>query len=230
MFKTFKKCIDIYIAPSSLIKCKLIEGGFRQDKIRVKPNFVDIKTAGLNHSSQNFAVYMGRLSKEKGVSFLIDAWMELKDISLKIIGTGPLEEKLRTIVDKKGMHNIDFLGYISGAERFDILSRAMFLTFPSECYESFGLSIIESYACGVPVIGTDLEGIDELIINGRTGYLFKKKSVSDLVAKINLLKENPDLLLCLREQSLEFFLEKFAPEVSVREMRSLMNSIKTDIQ
>lgn len=224
VLKTFKKRIDIYIAPSALIKRKLIEGRFPPDKIRVKPHFVDVPAPAQNLPYRNYAVYMGRLSQEKGVAFLIDAWAEVKDIDLKIVGTGPLEFCLRTQVENQGITNIEFLGYIAGEKRFEILRQAMFLIFPSECYESFGLAIIESFACGVPVIGTDLEGIDELIIAGRTGFRFEKRNLADIVEKINCLKNDPELVNCLKKQSFEFYKERYSPEVSIRKIKAIMGN------
>ena len=100
--------------------------------------------------------------------------------NLKIAGTGPLEDELKDYTKSNNVTNVEFLGYKSGKELTDLVENAYFIIVPSEWYENNPMTIIEGYAAGVPVIGTNIGGIPEIIEEGVTGYLFTPANSVDL--------------------------------------------------
>lgn len=136
-----------------------------------------------NKSKGNYFLFFGRLSKEKGVKTLIKAW-ETADLSskLKIVGTGEQYSYLSSQHNK----NIEFLGFKTGQELRNLIKNASFIVVPSEWYENNPLTIIEAYANGKPVIGANIGGITELIVDKKTGFLFKMGDVKELSEKLKI--------------------------------------------
>lgn len=167
----------------------------------------------ITKSERKYFIYLGRLSYEKGLITLIMAFSKLKDIKLKIVGTGPQETLLKDIVLEKGANNIEFAGFKSGDELTSIISNASFNIVPSEWWENNPLSIIEAYSVGVPVIGANIGGIPEIIIEGETGYLFEMKNVdclTEIITKSNSLSNEE--YITLANHSIKFAQDKFNKE------------------
>ena len=135
-------------------------------------------------------LYLGRLSNEKGIKTLIDVFRKKSHLCLKIVGTGIAEDELKEYVRKLGLSNIEFLGFVSGEKLLNIVSAARFTMVPSEWYENNPLSIIESLALGTPVIGSDIGGLPELIVEGKNGFLHNPK---DELSLKEALKRAEDL-------------------------------------
>lgn len=138
----------------------------------------------------SYYLYYGRLSHEKGLPILIQTFADMPELSLKIVGAGPIEKDLKDICAEKQACNIEFLGYKTGDELFDIIRRAKFVCVPSECYENNPMTIIESYTLRTPVIGSDLGGIVEIIDDGVTGYKFVPSdmvSFKDAIARAEIM-------------------------------------------
>lgn len=130
---------------------------------------------------ENYFLYFGRISKEKGIHTLIKVMEAFPHIHLKIVGTGPLLQELKS----NSPDNISFLGFKEGEELKELISKSLFVVVPSEWYENNPLTIIESMTLGTPVIGSNIGGIPELIQNNITGYLFSPGSVEELTKVIN---------------------------------------------
>ena len=133
---------------------------------------------------EKYFLFFGRLSREKGVRTLLEAFMDLPDCRLKVVGTGPKEEELRTFVRTNGMKNVEFLGYKRGKELQDLVAGAYFVIVPSECYENNPMTIIEAYSVGTPVIGAKIGGIPEIVVEGETGYQFVSGDSRDLKVQV----------------------------------------------
>ncbi|MDH3644555.1 MAG: glycosyltransferase, partial [Gammaproteobacteria bacterium] len=145
---TWKKAVDRYVAPSQFLKQKLVEGGFPEDAISVKPHFV-AHDPGTGAGSGNYALYVGRLSPEKGVQCLLDAWALLPDqLELKFLGDGPLADTVAAAASANA--RIEWLGHQPAATVHTMMKEAKFLIVPSIWYEPFGLCVIESFANGTP--------------------------------------------------------------------------------
>ena len=134
------------------------------------------KVEDYSSTKGDYIFFFGRISEEKGILTLLNAIKQVPDIKLKLAGTGPLLEQLKPQCPP----NAEFLGFKQGEELRELIHNASFVVVSSECYENNPMTIIESYMIGTPVIGSDLGGIPELIIENKTGYTFKPKSSDDL--------------------------------------------------
>ncbi len=180
---TWRNAVSRYIALSEFARNKFIEGGLPAERIVVKPNFVE-PDPGIGDAHREVALFVGRLSHEKGLDVLIDAWEGLDNPPpLHILGTGPMEGALR----ERTKDNPDILleGNRPAAEMMEFMKRARFLVFPSICYEAFGRVAVEAFACGTPVVASRLGSMQELVRDGKTGILFSPGDAADLQAKIS---------------------------------------------
>ena len=183
-----KSYVDRYIVLSHFAREKFIRGGIPEGQISYKPNFIADPLQGVSAADQTErkALYVGRLSREKGLPTLMNAWKNI-DYPLSIIGDGDMGSSLRD----QARNNIQFQGYLSRQDCLSAISKSSFLVFPSECYEGFPLSILETMALGRPVLASDLGARSELIEDGKTGLLYKAGCVEDLRRKAQMLIENP---------------------------------------
>lgn len=164
----------------------------------------------INKFERKYFLYFGRLSHEKGLVTLINAFSHIRDLKLVIAGTGPQETYLKDKVQNLGCDNIEFVGFKSGEDLNSIISNASFNIVPSEWWENNPLSIIEAYSMGIPVIGANVGGIPEIIVEGETGFLFEMKNVEDLlkvIIKANSLSS--DDYNSMSYNTIEFASQKF---------------------
>ncbi|MCF0231375.1 MAG: glycosyltransferase [Enterococcus sp.] len=193
--------IDTIIAPSEFMRQKLIQGGFDSKKITTIPNCISVTEADIVASygspiDGKYFLYFGRISKEKGVEDIIDAFNKAcpglsKDYKLVIAGEGDLLGYLKEKVS--GLSNIKnrivFAGYKIGQELSAYIQNARFSLLASRWYENAPYQILESYSFGTPVLGSKIGGIPELIADGKTGYLFESGNVNQIgQAMINTYK------------------------------------------
>jgi glycosyltransferase involved in cell wall biosynthesis len=221
---TWKNAVDLYITPSESARRKFIEGGLPAEKIVVKPHFLPTDP-GVGTGDGNYAVFVGRLSFEKGIETLLAAWKELRArLPLKIIGDGPLADEVRDAVMTDP--RIEWLGRKSLNEIYDIVGRAKMLIFPSQCYETFGRVAIEAYARGTPVVATDHGAMADVVDQGRTGLRFAPGSPRDLADRVQELLDQPARLAHMREQARREFETKYtAPSNYERLMRIYEDAI-----
>lgn len=183
-------------------------------------------STNVGKSDNKYFLYYGRLSYEKGLFTLIKAFSQLKDITLKIVGTGPQEAKLKEVTFKERADNIDFVGYKSGEELKSIVSNAFFTIVPSEWYENNPMTVIESYSAGVPVIGTNVGGIPEIIIEGETGFLFEMKNVNQLIETVmkanNLLSQEYERM---SDQATKYANDNFSKELYVQKLINFYSEV-----
>jgi len=196
------------------------------DKIIHLYNFYpDLNQTEINTKKGNYILYFGRLSAEKGVETLFDAWlMKERKSQLKIVGTGELYEEL----NKKSIGNstIEMLGFKSGDELNTLIKEASFIIVPSEWYENNPLTIIEAYANGKPVIGSNVGGIPEIINDGDTGFLFDMGSVNDLSDKItNAEKIDEQEYYRLSTNARKFADEHFSEESHYNSLLSIYKEV-----
>ena len=175
-----ENCTDVFICPSQFMADKMVQGGFRKEKMRTLCNFIDVeKCRKADYDKADYYCFIGRLSHEKGVRTLIEAANRLP-YKLKIIGGGPLEDELKAVAGK----HIEFVGFKQWDEIKELVGKARFSVIPSEWYENNPLSVIEAQCLGTPVLGAKIGGIPELITDGVTGMTFESRNADDLAKKI----------------------------------------------
>jgi glycosyltransferase involved in cell wall biosynthesis len=193
LLKTWQEQVDVYIAPTAFVRGKLIEGGFPEDRIVVKPHFVH-PDPGVTQLREDYALFVGRLVPEKGVRTLLAAWEKVGDITLKIAGEGPLLEEMRAWIGRRGLQRVELLGQLPRPDVHEVLRKARVLIFPSAWYEPFGMVLAEAFACGVPAIAPRLGAMAEIVHDGQTGLHFTPGDPDDLAAKVLWAFAHPALL------------------------------------
>lgn len=183
------KHINYIICPSRFLLSRLIAAGWQEDKLAYIPNPIDVTDINPNFEVGKYILFFGRLSLEKGVSLLIDVARTIP-LEIKIVGEGPLKQELISYAIKNKIKNVEFLNYKTGRDLFEVIKSAAFVVLPSLWYENAPLSIIESFACGKPVVASNIGGIPEMVINGETGLLAKAGDGQDLESKIMYLINN----------------------------------------
>ena len=214
---TWKDKVDRYISLSHFARHKFIESGFPENKIAVKPNFYskDGKVRTQESRDRRGALFVGRLSKEKGIRSLIEAWRGL-DIQLKIAGDGPLFSEYNII----GLPSVKLLGKISRQSVSNEMHNASFLVMPSEWYEGFPMVLVEAFAHGLPVIASRLGSMAEIVEDGVTGLHFEAGNSKDLAEKVLWMHNNPIACRQMGENAHREYKEKYTPE---RNYKLLMN-------
>jgi glycosyltransferase involved in cell wall biosynthesis len=185
--RTWAKRVHVYVALTSFARQKLIEGGVPADRIVVKPNFVD-PDPGPGDGRGEYALFVGRLSAEKGIDTLLRAWRLLQGRPpLLIVGDGPLAPLVAEAA--RSMVGCRWLGSRPRQEVLELMKGAQLLVVPSRWYEGFPMVIAEAYAAGVPVIASDLGSLSCMVDDARTGLRFRAGDPDDLASKAQRLEE-----------------------------------------
>jgi glycosyltransferase involved in cell wall biosynthesis len=183
---TWRNKVHTYIALTNFSKQKFMEGGLPGPRIAIKPNFLPADP-GVGDGDGGYALFAGRLVEEKGLRTLLRAWKEVGEIPLKIAGDGPM----RSFVEEqiRALPHVEYLGACEHAAVIGLLKKAQFLVFPSEWYEGLPMIVVESFACGTPVLASELGSMIELIDGGVNGRLFTAGSAESLINQARLMSQ-----------------------------------------
>jgi glycosyltransferase involved in cell wall biosynthesis len=207
MMGTWQRSVAGYIALTKFSRQKLIEGGLPAEKIFVKSNFVD-PDPGIGSGAGGYVVFVGRLSPEKGLETLLNAWRRSDGaLPLKIIGDGPLTPSVKAATRQNPA--IEWLGSKPQHEVYHAIGEAAALILPSQCYENFPRVVIEAFAKGTPVIASKLGAMGEIVDHGRTGLHFRAGDAADLAEKVKRILADPIRLARTRLAAREEFLLNF---------------------
>jgi glycosyltransferase involved in cell wall biosynthesis len=202
--------VNLYIALTEFARMKFIVGGLPAGRVVVKPNFVP-RTPPVGTGDGGFALYVGRLSEEKGVPILLRAWARLaEELPLRVVGDGPLADTVMAAARQQP--GLTYLGRQSPEQVLALMGRAKLLVVPSVCYENFPMVVAEAYAVGLPVVASDLGSLADLVSHGRTGRLFRAGNPASLLAEVEYLHEHPAELASLRQTARAEFEQKYAAE------------------
>lgn len=187
---TWAEAVDCYVALNEFARQKFIKGGLLAEKIVVKPHFVH-PDPGKGTGDSKYALFVGRLWPPKGIETLMAAWERLATrVPLLLVGDGPLSQLVEVAHSRSQM--ITYRGRLPRDETIETIKKARFLLVPSECYEGFGLTIVEAFACGTPIICSRLGALQEIVEDGRTGLHFTAGDADDLAAKVNWAWTHPE--------------------------------------
>jgi glycosyltransferase involved in cell wall biosynthesis len=181
---TWTHKIDCYIAVSQFARRKFEHAGLPSRKLVVKPHFV-YPDPGPRSGPGDYAIFVGRFTSEKGLPTLLNAWSGINtSVPLMIVGDGPLRESLEAQAAEMNNSRVVFRGHLSRDATLAAVKGAKILLCASECYEQGPATVLEAFACGVPVIAPSLGPIDEVVDDGRTGLLFRAGDPAHLAKKI----------------------------------------------
>ena len=200
---TWRKRVATYIAVSEFARGIYIAGGLPAEKIVVKPNFIH-PSPEPGAGGGGYALFVGRLSTEKGVATMLEAWKGAHDaIPLKIVGEGPLAELV--IATARECRGIEYLGAKLLPEVLDLMRNAEFLIFPSEWYETMGRTIMEAFAVGTPVVATRIGPPASMVVPGETGFHFAPGSIAELRERVEWCSRNLDQMRAMRGKARQAF-------------------------
>jgi glycosyltransferase involved in cell wall biosynthesis len=209
---TWLRFVDLYFTPTEFARRKFIEGGLPAERIAIKPNFV-ATDPGAGPGTGGYAIFVGRLSPEKGIDTLVAAWKQLRaPMTLKIVGDGALADHVATAgrLDPR----IEWLGPRTPEEVLSLIGAAACLIVPSLWYETFGRTVVEAFARGTPVVASRLGALAELVEDGCTGLLCRSGDPADLAAKIERLLSDPEATSRMRHAARREYELKYTAEIN----------------
>ncbi len=215
--------VDTFICPSKFYKEKLEESKFTKSNIVYMPNPLSYDTKFcLNENPDDYVLYFGRLSKEKGVDDLIKACAN-NNMKLYIVGTGPYEDYLKNLVSKLNSEKqIRFFGYKTGEELKNLVFNSKVVVLPSKWYENGPFSAIEAMSMGKPLIVSSLGGLPELIVENENGYVYNNlNELQECLQKLFKLDNLTYLDKC--KKSLKIARNKYNPNLYYENLIKLIN-------
>ena len=220
--------ISGFICLTEFFRIKMREAGVPESKLFVRPNFVVAPPLKAQEKpGQDYALFMGRLSAEKGCWTLIRAFEQLPLVKLKIVGTGPMEQELRDYVREKGIRNIEFLGFKSGDEKWQILRNCLCLVLPSEWYENFPVTVLEAYMASKPMVASRMGGLPYIVEEGKSGLLFEAGKPEELAKKVQYLVDHPDQAARMGASGRQLSETKYGPEQGYQNLMNIFAQVQS---
>jgi glycosyltransferase involved in cell wall biosynthesis len=216
---TWTRRVSRYIALTDFMRHKFIQGGFPANQIVVKPNFV-APDPGVGSHGGRYALFVGRLSPEKGVQTLLRAWRQEGRMPLKIAGDGPLQN-----LADGSPPGIEWLGWLSRGEVVALMKQAFVLVFPSESYEGFPMTIAEAFATGLPVVACHQGAMGEIVQDRQTGLLFTPGDANDLAAKVGWALAHPTEVADMGRRARYEFEAKYTAQRNYELLRDIYNGV-----
>jgi glycosyltransferase involved in cell wall biosynthesis len=213
---TWSRCVEAYIAPTEFMREKAVWAGLPADRIFVRPHAV---TASPNHQDQlgDYLLFVGRLTVEKGIEVLLTAAPGFRSMPIKIVGTGPLTERVRSAAAAPGSR-VEYLGPLDHEQTMDLIRRARVLIVPSQWYEGLGLVLIEALGSGVPIVATRLGAMAEIVTDSLDGLLFEPGNAGDLAKCVNRIVDDEGLRSRMSAAASATFDLKFSIESSYEKL------------
>lgn len=217
--------IDAYVCVSEFVKRNFQDAGLPDARLFVKPNFLDASKIVPHFVPGNYALYLGRLSHEKGIRTLLDAFEQVPAVPLKIVGTGPCEEEVRARLSRNGLRHVQFVGFKSGHEKWELLRNAAFVIVPSVWYEACPNVVLEAYAAGKPVIASRIGALQEMVEHDHTGLLFASAAAAELAAAVRFLAANPEHTQRFGHNGRKLVETKFGPELNFATLSRIFSDV-----
>jgi glycosyltransferase involved in cell wall biosynthesis len=219
---TWRDCVTRFVAPSEAARRELVAAGLSDAHTLVIPN--PVADPGAPAPPGEGGVYVGRLSREKGLDLLLDAWQRLAGTPLWIVGGGPEEARLRARA--AALPNVRFLGEVSRDRALAAFAGAAFAVVPSLALEVFGMTTLEAMASGRPAVVPRGSAMAELVDPGRTGLAFESGDVASLADACRALAQDPAAAAALGEEARRDYEDLFAPDVVLAALEGLYGSIR----
>jgi glycosyltransferase involved in cell wall biosynthesis len=186
-FLPFYEKVDMFLFQSEFTRDIFVKFGFDIKKTHIIENSYDYSNIKPIYNGENYILYFGRISKEKGIKTLIDSMRNLPEIQIKIVGDGPQLEEYKKYSSEKMLSNVTFLGPKWGSELKPIIEKSEFVILPSEWYDPSPYVVLQSFSYGKPVIASNIGGLKDLIINNENGLLFEPGNSNELSESIKKL-------------------------------------------
>ena len=222
----YTRKIDYIITPSEFYREKLIKDGINDKKIKAIHNFIDIKKYDSETKDEGYALYFGRLSKEKGILNLINAFSKLEVGMLYIAGEGEEKENIQKLIDDNKLNErVKLLGFLNSDEMKEYISKCKFVVVPSIWYENCPYSIIETLAIGKPIVGANIAGIPELVQENKNGFTYQYNNIDELKQKMQILFNDDTLVKEFGEKSKRICKELYSKEFYYNQIIDIYNNL-----
>ncbi|WP_167320954.1 glycosyltransferase family 4 protein [Desulfomicrobium baculatum] len=210
---TFKAKVCRYIALNEFCRAKFVAAGLPAELMAVKPNFVDLPKP--DQRPRCGGLFVGRLSPEKGLETLLAALEQQPGVKFTIVGDGPMAGRVSRT------KTVDTRGWLSPHDVQQAMCEAAYLVVPSLWYETFGLVVVEAFACGLPVIASRHGALAEIVEDGVTGLLFEPGSANDLARALYWAETHPDEMRAMGQNALEVYQDRYSPDVNYKMLMNI---------
>ncbi len=220
---TFERKVTRYIALTEFSRNKFIQAGLPAARLMVKPNFVEGSSLPEAKGRQNM-LFVGRLSAEKGIAVLGQAWLDCPGLSLLVAGVGEASGHLAHL------QGVTMLGFQNSTQVRALMQSAMALVLPSLWYENFPLSVAEAYASGLPVIASRIGALAEIVEHGVTGLLFKVGDAADLSRTLNWAAAHPEEMAVMGRNARLRYERSYSPDVNYQQLIEIYRSAIEEVK
>jgi len=220
--------VQVFICPSRFLAGKIATAGIYADRLRVLGNFVAARTVAPKARPGGGVVYVGRLSHEKGVDVLVGAMRQLGPHRLDVVGDGPERSRLEALAAASAPGRVRFHGTVPKSRVLDVVRSAAVAVMPSRCHENQPMAVLEAFACGVPVVATQLGGLPELVRHDRYGMIVPADDAAALADALDRLLADPDHAFGIGQAARRHAELQFAPERHLRQLERLYREGLTD--
>lgn len=218
---TYRNRVTRYIVLNEFCRKKFIESGLPEDRLVVKPNFVDFPHPP--DVTRNGLMFVGRLSIEKGVAILARAAALQPAIQIRVAGEGPDAALL------KGISGVKQLGHVSPEIVREQMNKSVALIVPSICYENFPRTIVEAFGSALPVIASRIGALPDIIKEGKTGLLFEPGNAADLADKMSWALAHPEHMAAMGQEARRCYEARYTAEHNYQQLLAVYRSAIGDV-
>ena len=218
---TWRRCIRLFVVPDRFLRDKLVEGGLPAERMRVIANPFDVDHYSPSFECGGYALFVGRLSRAKGIFTLLDATDRSASVRLKIVGDGEGAEEIRRHPAVLG-GKVELLGTVYGPQLEELLGQAAFVVVPSEWYDNLPMIVCQAFAAGKPVVASRINGIPEYVRHEENGLLFSPGDSKELATSMERLSLDRALHRRLAEQARQTAERCFRPQRWLSEMNAVL--------
>jgi len=202
--------VDAFLSPSSFLREKFLERGFKGDKVLHIPNFLNENIFAYSDMNKQYILFLGKLSAIKGIRPLLDACRLAPDV--KLILAGSIEPGMQAEIEGSLPSNVEYVGLKHGSELQQLIKESTCIVLPSLWYENQPYSILEAFAKGKPIIASDLGGMKELIGDSERGILVPPGDVQALAEAMQWMKNHPAEVKEIGKEAYEYVRLEHSPE------------------
>lgn len=226
------KRVDAFVAPAKFMAQTLMAAGYSSERINHIPTFVDsghFQPRGTDVPLDDYMLYFGRIAPDKGLGTLIDAYALLGPQAPPLLLMGwsePAEEqRLRARCAELGLSNVHFIGAAQGEKMVSVVQRARFVIVSSVWFENTPNTVYEAFACGRPVIATDIGSLPEQVVPEYNGLLFELGNPKDLARQMQRLLDDPGFADWLGANGLDAIRHEYSAQTHANRLLALFRSL-----
>jgi glycosyltransferase involved in cell wall biosynthesis len=226
--RTWASRVDAFIALTAFQKDRLVAGGLPADKIHLKPNFAEDPMPALRSAPGDYALFVGRLSPEKGIDVLLDAYATgHPGVPLLIAGDGPMRPQLERRLEGSDLgERVRLLGQQDRPALSALLAGARCLVLPSRWYEGFPMVVLEAFAHGVPVMASQIGGLPEIVQAGHNGWWVGPGDSAAWSEALAQAASDPDAAMRLGKSARADYEAHYTPEAGYQRLMAIYDQIK----